>query len=144
MNQNEIFERIISTMSDKTREDMLKNDNEYCRLEKNRVQLENLYHHMDQYAEAINLVKDYISIVELNNSMITTNAAKSPVKDIFFAFTCMRTNRLPYIHTRYLHTINHNTYRQYYRNYVHSHNLLSDSVVHGTAIDLHNLHIPCY
>ena len=81
MNQNEIFERIISTMSDKTREDMLKNDNEYCRLEKNRVQLENLYHHMDQYAEAINLVKDYISIVQETDMRFADVSYMAGIKD---------------------------------------------------------------
>ena len=37
--QNEIFERVISAMSDKTREELLKQDNEYCRLEAKRVEM---------------------------------------------------------------------------------------------------------
>ena len=79
--QNEIFERVISAMSDKTREELLKQDDEYCRLEAKRVEMEMVYLELDEYKEAMGLVKDYISIVQETDMRFADVSYMAAVKD---------------------------------------------------------------
>lgn len=61
--QNEIYERIIRNMIDNSREEMLKNDAEYLRLEAARSNLEDKYLEDDKYKAAMELLDLYIELI---------------------------------------------------------------------------------
>lgn len=77
----EVYERVISSISDKTREELLKQDDEYCRLEANRDEMEMMYMELDKYKEAMALVKDYISIVQETDMRFADVSYMAAVKD---------------------------------------------------------------
>ena len=85
-----------------------------------------------------------IKNLELKTNKTAEHAASSPAKAMFFAFTCMSTNRLPYIRTRYLHTKDHNKDFPFHKTDGRSHSRWSDNVVHGTVTDSRNLLTPYY
>ena len=71
--------------------------------------------------------KLFDSTTDAITNNITTNAVSTPANAIFFAFTCMRTNRLPYTHTLYPDTINHSINYQYHKTDAHIHTLCFDT-----------------
>ena len=79
--QNEIFERVISSMIDKTREQILQNDDEYLSLEEKRARMEDSFLHIDQYAEAMKLVSEYIDIVQQVDMRFADVSYLAGVKD---------------------------------------------------------------
>ena len=73
--------------------------------------------------------KLFDSITELNTSKIATNAVSNPASATILGFTCMRTSRLPYIHTLCPDTTNHSTDCLYHKIDVHIHSLYFDNAV---------------
>lgn len=95
--------------------------------------------------EAANKNKVLNSNIPLNITKITVNANKSPKKAILFAFTYMKSNLLPYIHTNCLHTTNHNIDYQYHNFcYYHSYNCWFDIFDFSIVVDLKSLYIHDY
>ena len=77
--QNEIFERVINAMSDKTREELLKQDDEYKSLEEKRSEMEDRI--LLNFSEAMEKVKDYISLVQETNMRFADVSYMAAVKD---------------------------------------------------------------
>lgn len=81
MDQNDIYERIISTMIDSTRERVAFCDEEYLRLEEKRAELEELYQEIEIYSSALNLLNSYISLVQKTDMRFADISYMSGVKD---------------------------------------------------------------
>ena len=77
--QNEIYERIIRTMSDKTREELLEHDDEYCLLEAKRAKVEDDY--LLNFSDAMEKVKEYIEIVQETNMRFADVCYIAGIKD---------------------------------------------------------------
>ena len=79
--QNEIYERIIKNMIDVTREEMLRNDEMYLSLEERRTRLENEYLKDEKHKAAMNLVKEYIDIIQETDMRFADVSYMAAVKD---------------------------------------------------------------
>lgn len=79
--QNEIYERIIRNMIDNSREEMLRNDEEYLRLEAARTNLEDKYLEDDKYKAAMNLLEQYIDFVQEVDMRFADVSYMAGVKD---------------------------------------------------------------
>lgn len=81
MKQTDIFERIICSVIDATREELAKNDDEYLSMEEERARLEILYLQMDQNNVDINLVNKYIDVSQKTNMRFADISYMAGVRD---------------------------------------------------------------
>ena len=79
MKQNDIYERVIRTMIDESREEYVLHDEMYLELEERRSRMENEY--LCKYPEAMKLIEDYITLVQETNMRFADISYMCGVKD---------------------------------------------------------------
>ena len=79
MKQNDIYERVIRTMIDESREENVLHDEMYLELEERRSRMEN--ENLCKYPEAMKLIEDYITLVQETNMRFADISYMCGVKD---------------------------------------------------------------